>query len=282
MISAELLNAVKSKLGLPSRPRVDLTGLNQIYAAYSGHIPNDNIQKRIWLSGNKSQPVTGGEPAEFFENWLEHGTGGTCFPTNGALCSLLCAIGFDARRILGSVMMEGIEHEGNHGTVLVRIADIEYLVDAQLAAFSALPLIVGRFAKTGGGIHDVQAVPRGEEFDVQWYPGSNRQVPMITRLDLKPGPVDHSVFMAQYALSALRDRKRSPFNEAIFIGRHFPDRILNLGRLTRTEISCDNVVSKREITPAERTQILVDEFGISAEIVQAIPPDEEATTKSNI
>jgi arylamine N-acetyltransferase len=191
MISAELLDRVKSKLGLPRRPSLDLAGLNKIYAAYSGHVPNDNIQKRIWLAGDKSRPVTGGEPTQFFENWLEHGTGGTCFPANGALCALLRALGFNAWRILGSVMMEGIEHDGNHGTVLVRIDDTDYLVDAQLAAFSALPLIVGRSASTGDGIHDIHAVPRGEDFDVKWYPGSNRQTPMVTRLDLKRGPVDH-------------------------------------------------------------------------------------------
>jgi hypothetical protein len=140
-----------------------------------------------------------------------------------------------------------------------------------------LPLIVGRSASTGEGIHDIHAVPRGEEFDVYWYPGSNRQVPMITRLDLQRGPVDHGIFLAQYALSALRDRRRSPFNDALFIGRHFPARILNLGRLTLTEINSDNVVRRREIILAERAHILVDEFGISAEIAQAIPPDEEAT-----
>jgi arylamine N-acetyltransferase len=270
MILADLLDRVKSKLGLPSRLSLDLAGLNKIYAAYSGRVPNDNIQKRIWLASDKSRPLTGGEPTQFFENWLEHGTGGTCFPANGALCALLCALGFDAWRILGSVMMEGIEHDGNHGTVLVRIDDIDYLVDAQLAAFSALPLIVGQPTSTGEGIHDIRAVPRGEEFDVQWYPGSNRHTPMFTRLDLKRGPVGHDVFLSQYALSALRDRKRS-------IGRHFPDRILNVGRRTRTEISADNVAKKRQVTLAERAQILVDEFGVSDEIVKAIPPDEEAT-----
>jgi arylamine N-acetyltransferase len=187
MISPELLERVKSKLGLPSRPNLNLAGLNKIYAAYSGHIPTDNIQKRIWLLGDKTRPVTGGEPNQFFENWLEHGTGGTCFHINGALCVLLCALGFDAWRILGSVVREGIEQDGNHGTVLVRIDDIDYLVDAQLAAFSALPLIVGQPASTGERIHDIHAVPRGEEFDIRWYPGSNRQSPMFTRLVLSAG-----------------------------------------------------------------------------------------------
>ena len=274
MISAALLKAVLSKLGLPRRPVVDLGGLSQIYAAYSGHIPNDNVQKRIWLVGERSGPVTGGDPTEFFKNWLTHGTGGTCFPANGALCDLLVTLGFDAWRILGSVMMEGIEQDGNHGTVLVRIDDTDYLVDAQLAAFSVLPLVTGKPASTGAGIHDISAIPFGRGFDVKWYPGSNRQVPMVTRLD-QCGPVDHGTFLSQYELSALRDRRRSPFNEALFVGRHFPNRILNVGRNTLTEISADNVATKREITLAERTRILIDEFGLSAAIVKAIPPDDE-------
>ena len=79
MLTVELLHRVKSKLDLPGKPSLDLAGLNKIYAAYSGHVPNDNIQKRIWLSGDKSRPVTGGEPTQFFENWLEHATGGLVF-----------------------------------------------------------------------------------------------------------------------------------------------------------------------------------------------------------
>jgi arylamine N-acetyltransferase len=280
MISSNLLNRVTSKLGLPGSLVPDLESLNTVYAAYSGLVPNDNVQKRIWLAGDKSRPVKGGDPTEFFENWLQHGTGATCFPSNGGLCELLNALGFDARRALGGVLMDGIEHDGNHGTVIVRIGGVDYLADTQLACFKVLPLIVGRSASTGSGIHDITAVPNGNSFDIKWYPGSNRETPMVTRLDLERGPVSHNVFLAQYVLSALRDRKRSPFNEALFIGRHFPDRIVNVGRLTRTEVSADNVVTKRELTLAERAEILIGELGLSAQIVKTIPPDEIAPSRT--
>ncbi|MDR9805530.1 arylamine N-acetyltransferase [Rhizobium hidalgonense] len=171
--------------------------------------------------------------------------------------------------------MEGIETDGNHGTVVVCLGGCEYLVDAQLAA---LPLVAGRENSTGNGIHDIRAVPVGERFDIRWYPGSNRQTPMVTRLELKRGPVDHGVFLAQYALSALRHRNRSPFNDALFVGRHFPDRIVNVGRTMLTEVSAKNIVSSREIEPKERTEILVDIFGISPEVVARIPPDETAAS----
>ena len=54
MISPDLIERVLDKLGLDSRPEVDLAGLNSLYAAFSGGVPNDNIQKRIWFAGDRS------------------------------------------------------------------------------------------------------------------------------------------------------------------------------------------------------------------------------------
>jgi N-hydroxyarylamine O-acetyltransferase len=248
-------------------------GLSRIYAAFSGQIPNDNVQKRIWLAGDRTKPLPGGDPTEFFANWLEHGTGGTCFTTNGALCVLLEAVGFAARRFSGGVLMDGLEHDGNHGTVLVKIDGLDYLVDAQLASFIPLPLITGQFSSTGNGIHDIRAVPNSEGFDVHWYPGANRERSMIMRPDLAMGAVDHAYFLAQYTLSASSERRRSPFNEALFVGRHFQGSTQIVSRNNKIVISSDNVVSKTEIALAERARILIEEFGLSEHVVNSIPPD---------
>jgi N-hydroxyarylamine O-acetyltransferase len=274
VLSADLLARTLCKLDLTSGLTVDLAGLNRLYAAFSKNVPNDNIQKRIWLAGNRTRPMPGGDPIEFFDNWLAHGTGGTCFPANGALYALLRATGFDARRISGSVLMEGIEQGGNHGSVLARLDDTDYLVDAQLAAFTALPLVPGQSTSTGNGIHDISAVPTAEGFDVQWYPGSNRQRPLVMRPELEMGPVDHGYFLAQYALSASPYRRRSPFNEALFIARHFAESILVVSRHNKTEVSSDNVATRSEITAGERDRILIEELGISEDAVNAIPADE--------
>jgi len=247
-ISPELVARILSKLGLASPPTRDLAGLNRLYGAYCGSVPNDNIQKRIWLVGDKSTPVTGGDPVQFFENWLIHGTGGTCFPANGGLCALLRAVGFEANRISGSMIMEGIEQGGNHGSVLVSLEETDYLVDSQIAFFTGLPLTPGHAASTGDGIHDVSAVPVAGGFNIKWFPGSNRQEPLTMRPNLELGPVDHAFFLKHYALSALRDRQRSPFNDALFISRHFPDAIIVVGRGNRTEISADNEVTMTQIT----------------------------------
>ena len=270
-----LFERVVAKLGLPPEPGLDLAGLGRVYAAYSGQIANDNVQKRIWLAGDRARPPTGGDPTEFFSNWLDHGTGGTCFAANGGLCALLGAMGFDAQRFSGGVLMEGLEHDGNHGSVVARIESVDYLVDAQLASFVPLPLIPGQFASTGQGIHDISAAPNANGFDISWYPGANRERPMVMRLDLASGPVSHAYFLAQYALSASRQRRRSPFNEALFVGRHFPGSTMIVSRNARIVVSADNSVSKKEISPKERIQILIEDFELSRQVVNAIPPDEE-------
>lgn len=273
-LSSKILTRILTKLDLLERPARYLAGLNRIYSTYCGHVPNDNIQKRIWLTEKQTGPVTGGDPIEFFENWLAHGTGGTCFPASEGLYALLRALGFDAKRVSGSVIMEGIEREANHGSLLVRLEGGDYLVDPQHASFSALPIIPGQPSSTGDGIHDIRAIPVAGGFELQSFPGSNRQEPLRIRFDLENCLVDHDFFLAHYAMSALRERNRSPFNDALFICRRFPNSIVIVGRGNRMEVSSDNAVTKSEITIDERNRILVEELGISKEITKAIPPDD--------
>jgi arylamine N-acetyltransferase len=274
-LSSEMLARVLGKLNLREQPDPDLEGLNRVYAAYCGHVPNDNIQKRIWLVGDKAKPVTGGDPIEFFENWLAHGTGGTCFAASGGLCTLLQTLGFDARRVSGSVIRQGIEAHANHGSVLVCLTGTNYLVDPQHASFIALPIAPGQPSSTGDGIHDTRAVPIPGGFELQSFPGANRHEPLQIQFDVTNWLVDHAFFLAHYALSALRERNRSPFNEALFICRRFPRSIVIVGRGNKIVVSSDNTVTRTEITISERNSILVDELGISEEVAKAIPPDDE-------
>ncbi len=274
-LSSKILTRILAKLDLMERPARDLAGLNRVYAAYCGHVPKDNILKRIWLTGNQTGPVTGGDPIEFFENWLAHGTGGTCFPAAEGLYALLRALGFDANRVSGSVIMEGLERDANHGSVQVYLEGVDYLVDPQPASFTALPIISGQPSSTGDGIHDNRAVPVAGGFELQCFPGSNRQEPLRIQFDLEHWLVDHDFFLRHYALSALRERNRSPFNDALFICRCFPSSIVIVGRGNRIVVSSDNSVTKSEITIDERNRILIEELEFSEEITKAIPPDDE-------
>jgi len=268
-LAPALVERVLTKLGLRQRPDLDLAGLNALYAAVSANIPFDNVQKRIWFASPQTAPLPGGDPNEFFNNWLQHGTGGTCWPINGAMYALAHALGFSARRIVGSVIVEGYPRGANHGSVLVTLDGITYLVDAWMASFKVLLLMPGKPSSTGHGIHDISAVPIDSGFEIISYPGFDRKHPLPFRPEPEYDPVDHALFLARY------DRTKTVgfFNDAIFICRHFPDSILTMGRKSKFHLAPDNTLTKTEPTEAERKKSLIEEFGLSEEIVEKLPPN---------
>jgi len=269
-LAPELVERVLAKLGLSGCPTVDLNGLNQLYAAWSGGVPFDNVQKRIWFAGDRTKPLTGGRPTEFFENWLRHGTGGTCWPTAGAICALAQSLGFNARRIAGA-MIEGGEvgQRDGHGSTMVTLDGVDFLIDPSILAFEAIPLVPGVPATAGKGIHAIQAVPIERGFDVLWYPGHQRDEPIRLRTQPEFDPVDHSFFIKGYDASA----EHSPFNDALHICRRSPNSIASLRRNKKTMIAADGTVSIDKIADADRPRVLIEEFSLSQEIVEALPHD---------
>ena len=268
-LSPDLVERVLTRLGLREQPALDLAGLNLLYAAFSGHVPFDNVQKRIWFAGPQTAPLPGGDPNQFFNNFLKHGTGGTCWPINGGLYALLRAVGFEARRIVGSVVVNGYPQGANHGSVLVALDGTHYIVDGWLASFKVLPLAPGQRTSTGHGIHDIYAVPTEKGLEIISYPGFDREHPLPFRPEPEYDPVDHSFFLARADLT----KTVGFFNDALFICRHFTESILTLGRKNRFRVTANGTLSKSEVAGAERKRSLVEEFGLSEEIVEALPPD---------
>jgi len=274
LISPNLIERVIDKLGLDSRPTVDLAGLNTLYAAFSGGVSNDNIQKRIWFGGDRATPVTGGDPAEFFENWLRHGTGGTCFPISGALVALLQALDFPARRITSTMMIPGaMRGISNHGTVLVSFDGVDYLADAQTAGFEALPLLPGQASRTTSGIHAMRALPIEDGHEVFFWAGHMREHEFRFQTEPENDPVDHARFLSLYDRSA-NAQGYSPFNSALYICRHFEDSVLSIHQGNRVAVAADGSITSEEVDDAQTREALVEDFGISEEAVDALPKDE--------
>ena len=264
-----LVERVLTKLGMRQRPELDLAGLNALYAAFCANVPFDNVQKRIWFASPQTTPLPGGDASEFFNNWLQHGTGGTCWPLNGAMYALARGLSFQARRIVGSVIVEGYPQGANHGSVVVALDGISYLVDAWMASFKVLPLISGRPSSTGNGIHDISAVPTETGFEVISYPGFDRKHSLPFRTEPEYDPVDHAFFLDRF------DKTKTVgfFNDVIFICRHFPESIVTMGRKSKFHLAADGTLTKTEPTEAERKRSLIEEFGISEEIVEKLPPN---------
>jgi N-hydroxyarylamine O-acetyltransferase len=67
------------KLGLSAHPAPTFGGLQTLYAAWCRKVPFDNVRKLIHLRRQDSSPLPGNNVGDFFEAWLRHGTGGTCW-----------------------------------------------------------------------------------------------------------------------------------------------------------------------------------------------------------
>ncbi len=265
-----LVERILTGLGLTQRPKPNLAGLSTLYDAWSGHVPFDNIRKRIWFDGDRKKPAPGLDPFDFFESWLTHGTGGTCWPTASALYALAHSLAFEARRSAGAMSESGeIGTRAGHGTVLVALEGVDYLVDPSMLAFEPLPLITASSSATCDGIHAIRAVPLERGFDVYWRPGHSRDRPAQFRTLPEHDPVDHAFFVAGYDLST----ESGPFNDAVCACRRTRDSIVTVGRKNRIAVNADGVVSVAPLTDAERVRVLIDEIGLSEKIVDALPRD---------
>ena len=268
-LSPPLVERILAKLGLKRHPTLDLAGLNSLYAAICGSIPFDNIQKRIWLAGDKKKPATGGDPNEFFENFARHGSGGTCWPAAGGLYALARALGFSARRTAGSVIVPNYPADANHGSVLIALDGVDYVFDLTFGSFKVLPLIPGKSASTETGIHNLQATPLdGGGFELHFSLGWTTNQ-LTFRTEPQYDPVDHGFFISHYD----RANKVGFFNDTLLITRRFPDSIVTIGRGHKRVFSADGVLTKTELTIAQRDETLIQEFGLSEEMVATIPPD---------
>lgn len=275
-----LRDRVLEQLGLPGPPRPDLEGLRALYRAWCAGVPFDNVRKLIALGAGNGRALPGIEPGEFLETWLEHGTGGTCWPTSNALHALARSVGFDAVRITAHMRDLGLL---NHGSVRVRIgdggagaigdvpaggcgaeggtgpADPDWLIDSSMLTDEPLPLGPGVF------LRDDPVLPAEVEAEagthVVWChtPPSSSHFPCR----LVPGAVGHDDYVAAYE----RSRERSPFNERLYARRNRPGELIVLVGNTRFAKTAGGV-ERHDLPLDELAGSLRSDIGLSGAIVE--------------
>ena len=255
MNDVKLFDRVLDRLGLPVRPPVDLDALRDIYAAWCLSVPFDNIAKLIALHSDTDTPLPGIDAHEFFERWLDHGAGGTCWPTSNALCELLLHLGFDARRVAGSMRDTGYV---GHGSVKVRIASQDWLVDSSLLTDIPLPLTNDIFIATES-VFGVEVEP-ADGTHVIWadLPPYPTMIPCRLLVD----PTDHDFYVERYEAS----RIRSPFNQRLYARRNrVGERIVLDGNTWHVKSA--GGLETRILDRSELLACLINEFGISRTLV---------------
>jgi N-hydroxyarylamine O-acetyltransferase len=272
-MDATLGARVLDRLGIDGAEiTVDAAGLALVYGAWCQAVPFDNLVKRIHLASGDPSPIPNGDPDAFFRSWLEHGAGGTCWPSTLALHALLVDLGFDVR--LGSAAMrddlDPTTH--SHGTLLVTTEHPGQLwwVDTSMLTDAPVPLVRGGPSELAHPRRPVRVEPVGELWRVHWQSTGDRGGMSCLLLD-DDATEEHC--RARYEWS----REFSPFNQALYTTRNRADRSDEMVRGEHVVRDAAGV-HRRPVGPEERHEILRDVFGYSVAILEQTPPDAVAVT----
>lgn len=234
-----------------------------MYAAWSAHVPWDNVQKRITVASGR-RPLGGSDPQEFFHGFLRHGTGGTCWPSSGALHALLASLGFDARRLSGTMDPTRWPDEVNHASVIVTVEGEAMLIDSSMLLGRPLPLRRDAPTAIEDDLHPARATPRDGLWTIRWrLQGRDREIDCVLLRD----DVSDGEYRERYEAS-----RATGFSHFVTLVRDLPTGVLTLNGTKRTFRHPDGRLEEGYV--ADRDRVLVEEAGLSPEIVAAIPPDE--------
>lgn len=250
-------------LGLARTPEPDPGGLAQLYGRWCTKISFDNAQKRLFFTRGGEGPLPGSRVEGFFEGWLRHGTGGTCWAGSEALASLLAAAGFSAKRAIGTMLANPDTRGPNHGSVVVELEGRDVLVDTSILHQVPLPLDGGR---TAGALGVIDARREDERFHVSWRP-LHRLEGLRCRIDA----IDADALT--FATLHETTRRWSPFNFAFTARINRVDRTLGWATGQRVEIDARGEATVTPLDDDGRRALLIDELGFSEEIVDALPED---------
>jgi len=270
-LPGELVDSVLARLGLSGRPAPTLDGLRMVYSAWCRQVPFDNILKMIHVRRRDPGPLPGDDAADFFTHWIRWGAGGTCWAGNGALCSLLDSLGFDAQRALAT-MRVAPDVPPNHGSVTVQCEGRRYLVDASILhdeplALDERLLLDERVPAAMAG--RAWAVERGSHeghWSIRWRP--------LHRSDALDCRIDRfDVTAADFHALHEQSRGWSPFNYGLCLRVNRGDSVIGAALGQRVAIDAMGHIEERPLRGTDRLRFLVEEIGIHEELAHALPAD---------
>jgi arylamine N-acetyltransferase len=254
-MNSSLRQLVLGQLGFDSQPSVNLEGLRAVYRTWCANVPFDNVRKMIALRSTPRNPLPGAYADSFFEAWISHGAGETCWPTSNALFELLDSVGFAASRITGCMRDLGIV---NHASVKVALEGREWLVDSSALSNVPLPLTNEVFISD-----DPVFAAEVEPYDsthLMWIhtPPNSSALPCRLNHDV----ATHAFYLSKYEES----RACSPFNQRPYARRNGPAEMVVLLANTRFSKTAEGVVS-RDLSPDEVCEALHRDIALSEDLI---------------
>lgn len=266
-INTEQVERVLEKLGFKEYPGNDLAGLESLYGRWCRKVPFDNLQKRLYLSSGGTGPMPGQTAKDFFTDWLAYGTGGTCWAVSQALHDLLIALGFDVHRASGTMLSSPTVRGPNHGTIIVTVEGCHYLVDGSMLTEYPLPL-EARVPRQA--LHPAAHIPcekRAGRWHFFWR-SLHHLDGLWCRID--SFNVSASAFDQYYQST----RAWSPFNYFLYARINTQNQVTGVVADRKITIGINGQAASDAMTGSERVRFLVEQLGISEEMIRRLPADE--------
>ena len=134
-LSSAMTQVVMSHLGVTIAPPT-LSSLQSLVNAYIRKVPWETVSRLVKRAGAAETADCPRWPNEFWADNMERGCGGTCFESNYAFFSLLCALGYEGYLTVNN-MGDSI---GCHSAILLDLVGMKWLVDAGYPLFAVIPL----------------------------------------------------------------------------------------------------------------------------------------------
>ena len=260
-----LFENVLVNLGFSRPPEPTLDGLRALYGAWCQRVPFDNVRKLIHVRAGERGPLPGSTARDFFEAWLRHGTGGTCWSVAGAFHALATSLGFAAERAIATILVYP-DLPPNHGSVRMTIDQKYYLVDCSM--LYGEPPLLNEEAETrvDHPARGVTCVPRDGRFHVTWRPLNYLQG-LTCRFE------SFGATAAEYEQRYEATRGWSPFNYQVVARGNRDDLVTGVAFGHAVTIHTDGTTTDELIDHPESQRRLIELLGMSEEIVSQLPVD---------
>lgn len=189
--------------------------------------------------------------------------GGYCYELNGLFCWLLQELGFDAKMISATVMKPdgSFAKADTHAAIIVDL-DTPYLVDAGFGDSTISPIPLGGERHTdNSGTYSINEIQE-EIYQLSRENDGEEKVLYQFTLEEKHLHDFHEGCVFNQV------SEESTFTHHDIVTRATPE-----GRVTLTDSTLTRTINgkkdKREITQAEKTELLRDEFGITLKMEKA-------------
>jgi len=146
-LSPDLTSHILAYLGCV-REEPSVRYLNRLIHAYIRHVPWESVSRIVKRHTTLETKRCPRWPAEFWQEALEYGTGGTCFENNLAFLTLLQELDFN-----GYLTINDMENPACHTAGVITLNGQKYLADVAIPIHCALPLYTNQITRRSNEFH---------------------------------------------------------------------------------------------------------------------------------